>query len=437
MATGDDLTIYKNESEDNALKIVPGLDLPLVEDLPDPITLEELKNQERMQIISRMVSEIVRCSVVRDALEMVHRLRLVKTLKAIDTGAFRTYDRLMNLLRFVALYAQMPRVIQNLLSQGLVQALLAGIEVKDRLETLFKDEKNLGPDKEQRRSLIHALEGNQEWIGQKAIVNDEGKTVPPSVQNWLKVYNRSQPVYVERSKFNQINFLNSERLVQVLSPKEKKVLEGVLEIYDWLLFPPAIPKGIDEQKINEYINQQNLVLPKDFKLPKLPLDTARDLRPQDMEQKPIPPLPPEAVTPSRIEYGTGSNLGGERTLRPVVPPPVLPQVSKQPLPPSHPLPASPLLSTSLETGKGEEAKGKAREEWEPQSQIVKDDWYGAQQGKGLKLGQDMKYEIWNMNQGKQAMPPIPPRPVGQKPNVNIDQKLEELKKKVKKQNHES
>lgn len=48
------------------------------------------------------------------------------------------------------------------------------------------------------------------------------------------------------------------------------------KVYDWLLFPPPDIAVADEQEINEYIFWQNLVLPKDFRLPDLPKSDRSD-----------------------------------------------------------------------------------------------------------------------------------------------------------------
>jgi len=84
-----------NQQNSNSISptIWPGFGALLVEDFSDPIPLEELMRDDQSLLIDRVVSEIVRCQNVKDALEMIHRLRLVKNLNQISLSYFYPTNR--------------------------------------------------------------------------------------------------------------------------------------------------------------------------------------------------------------------------------------------------------------------------------------------------------------------------------------------------------
>ncbi len=160
------------------------------------------------------------------------------------------YNQLMAVL-WVLSWKAMPAMSlkqsKNILSENLVDSIKLGVNVSECLKKILGIyEFRVGPDKETRRGWIYSLENNQEKLGDKPLSLDVG-AVQPTIQNWLKSYNTNQPLTVNRDKFNQINFFNNNRQASQLNNTDKEVLKQILEIYDWLLFPPPGPAVIPEE----------------------------------------------------------------------------------------------------------------------------------------------------------------------------------------------
>ena len=233
----------------------PGLDLPLIEDLPNPFSVEDLIKRDFASVVERLVGEAIRTNNVPDACELVRRLKLVKSVKENGSGLYNFYQGLVILLKFVSLAIHKEKEVKILLSESLLYALRNNIDVGEKLQEYLKiDEGGVGVDKELRRGLIYSLEHNQEKLGGSSLVLNDGNKVSPVVSNWLASYNDQQHLSQARSKFNQINYLNTNADARGLNNFDKTTLKQVLEIYDRLLFPPPGPEIVsdgssDEQEI--------------------------------------------------------------------------------------------------------------------------------------------------------------------------------------------
>ena len=282
---------------------VPDLNLPLVEELSDPIPLNQLLKSDTMVLIQNMTTEIIRLNNISDALELIRRLQMVPSVRLSDADAYNFYDGLIGLLKFVSLTACKRRELRSLLNQSLVQALEAGVEVSANLDSFINlYEEGLGTDKEMRRELLYALETNRETLGNSMIEVSQNGKMEPIVQNWLKSYNLSQSLNVARGRFNQINFLNSGRNVGLLSSTDKEVLSELIRIYDKLLFPPPGPEVVSDNSVEEReaLNQLNFVRSERFNLPKeflSPQESGNDGLITGMRVSKTPKLPPKVPMP--------------------------------------------------------------------------------------------------------------------------------------------
>lgn len=272
MAIDDNFITYNSNLDETPPAIWPAFGLPLIEELPDPFPLEKLKDEQFREIVRRLVSEAVRCNQVRDALELIHRLRLVENLKLSDPQTYNFYHRLIILLKFVSFMSRRQKTAISLLTESVVFALRANVEVVNNLKDYLEVyEGEIGTNKEMRRELVYALENNKEKIGEQLLTIAERGQAAPTLENWLKKYNESQHLIAERTKFNQINFLNTESSARLLTNEDKRILSSLLEMYDMLLFPPRPnivivdeqDKVVSDDAIDKYIIEQHLELPDD------------------------------------------------------------------------------------------------------------------------------------------------------------------------------
>ena len=234
MAIDDNFSSFDDSAADASLAISPAFDLPLIEDLSDPFPLEKLETGEFFVIVKRLVSETIRCDQVPDALELIVRLRLLKESKQQYPDLLAKYQPLINLLKFVSLAARKDSEIIRLFEQGLLAALRARIDVKDKIQSRLILYGYFEPDDVQFvRNLIYALEHNEEVLGSQPLqIIEENRKLVPNSGNWLKDYNaksRGRSGSVGRAAY-----MSQSANVRRLMAQEQKVLLNILELYDFL-----------------------------------------------------------------------------------------------------------------------------------------------------------------------------------------------------------
>lgn len=213
-----------------------------------------------------------------------------------------SFDRLRPILLrlfWKALPSMDGKVKKQMLGEVVVSALKQGEDVKSALQKqLVIHEYGALTDKQQRRDLSFALENNIEQLGKEFITLDNKEKVKPTIQNWLKSYNSSQSLVNERGKFNQINYLNQDSNAKLLSQEDKDVLSKVLEIYDWLLFPPpaadVITASVKEPK-SSYMKAQKFTMP--------PFAGAAEDKPE-----PVAAVPKEERRPPVVPRSPGAGI---------------------------------------------------------------------------------------------------------------------------------
>ncbi len=98
-------------------------------------------------------------------------------------------------------------------------------------------------------NLRRNLEGSEEILGQQPILVD-GKTVTPTIANWLQDYIISSPkALVSRSAFEEVQYLRSSPNVRKLTMSEQQILLQVIKIYSWSANPI-----VSEEEIEAYEN---------------------------------------------------------------------------------------------------------------------------------------------------------------------------------------
>ena len=310
-----------------------------------------------------------------------------------DQEAYSRLSRVLWKLSWKALSAMGTKVRKVILGENVVYSLMSGIDIKANLQKILAPyETRFAPDKEQRREWVYALENNQERLGNQPVVIEGQTKTQATLQNWLKAYNVSQTLTNERGKFNQINFLNTHPSVKLLQAKEKAALSTILELYDWLLFPPPGREVLPEEPAEDYMIKQKFTLPQMGKatappIPKQPL--VSDIP----ALAPLPQKPRVAATSFKIEFeepklGKGLRMG-KQDIKDEVPETEETQEKpkpRAPLPPPPPPQPKPVVNPI-----------KSKEQFNPSTKPL-----GA---------------VGTGHSG-----------------VNIDQKLEELKKKAQRKN---
>lgn len=151
-----------------------------------------------------------------------------------------------------------PKVRKVVISHQLLSSFMLQIDVKASVKRwLDVYENRFIVDKEARREFTNAMEKNDEMIGNKSITVDN-KKFPPTLESWLSAYNSFARLAKERGKLEQYNFINSNPDVRQLPKSQVELLQRVLDLYDWLLFPPRVGEGVgsEEEDVPEAVSER-------------------------------------------------------------------------------------------------------------------------------------------------------------------------------------
>jgi len=101
------------------------------------------------------------------------------------------------------------------------------------------------------KEYLQALKQNEEILGSGNIMVD-GKGMPPFVKNWIQDFISFLPTPVtERSALEEAQYFAKSPNLKVLSVEEKKMLQEVLQLHDWLLHPFATYEEIELAEANQ------------------------------------------------------------------------------------------------------------------------------------------------------------------------------------------
>ena len=291
----------------NSLK-VENLFLLDAESLAMPEVIDKLN---RMAVDPQLDLEPAQAWALYDGLES-----LVKDRNDLNEGVVNSLSPIFLRLFWKSLPAMPVERRNEALSKNLIDSLISGAQIKDCLQKILDVyEFGVGPDKETRRGWIYSLEHNQEKLGAKAITLDTG-TAQPTIENWLKAYNLLQPLGKKREAFNEITYLNRSKDVSQLSAQDREALKKILEIYDWLLFPPPGPEVIPDEhapktdQATPYIQAKKFELPKNLLQNQAPKDQGLvpPQRPPANLSKPVEQSKPVANSPIRTPQARPVNI---------------------------------------------------------------------------------------------------------------------------------
>lgn len=254
------------------------------------------------------------------------------------------------------------KIRRNILSNNLVYALNRGVDVKNILRRVLDPyEVAFIPEENQRREFIYSLESNEEKLGKSLLMLKTGEKVQPTIKNWLANYNMHSPLTAERGAFHEINYLDSDLNTKTLSPQDREILRQVLNIYDWLLFPPLTSRHVtvnEERQVSgtPYMNQQTATLSKETgeaKQPEAPVPPG--VRPAKMRISDL--MAEEKVGDEKAKMEKGQAAGGKEDLTEMplqMRPPVAPV--KEALPSVNTTSLSPSATSPLKRGEGVEER---------------------------------------------------------------------------------
>ena len=214
------------------------------------ITLDNLRNPEVFNRIKELVEEIDIYYFIKEAnyllADLVKLLDKYKELAQSEPRLFKDYQRLVVYLKFLALLSQPINEIEGLFKKHLLIAIVKKIDLKESLRLLFLVLRDEDTGDKARRSIIKAIEMNEEKIGKDNFTGGADRLpAHPYVKNWLRDYNAFFSTgQATRGELEQATYLSQNKNVQKLNQAEREILTGVIQLYDYLRFPEEEKKVV-------------------------------------------------------------------------------------------------------------------------------------------------------------------------------------------------
>lgn len=276
-----------------------------------------------------------------------------------NSNFYKRFGTLLLGLLWKSLPRLQPQIRKTMLANNVIFCLKSAVAIKTYLKNyLDQYEKNFDVDESGRKDFITALESNQEKIGTQFLSFKTSGQVPPAISNWIKDYNTNFPLNpkkpeAKRGKLEQLNYLKSSPNVKTLIAEDKKMLEEILGIYDWLRFPVieyrprretaqsrlAPPASTGKSNAGFELPTTKLNIPKSKSVvppaPKVVLPP----KPAPVKLTPPPAAKPEAPKPNLglkdlgpyVLGGNPEQLAPPPPKKPIIPPP--PKLQTPPEPP--------------------------------------------------------------------------------------------------------
>lgn len=296
------------------------------------------------------------------------------------------------------------------------------------------------------RNFKVALEDNSKFFGLNFTKSKVGDNFKPTVANWLKEYQSvlkpSGGMKLEPGSFHIVKFMNTNPYVKFLTEDEKQILRDLLDLYNWLLSPivyadsrePAkqviqtmqnVPYMVSQKMrmeenggLKEEIKMKQPLLP-----PKVPIKPPVPIKKQILPEPIFPKAPLVEPRPKELSFIKKDQIPAVLTQKDKL----APKANEKPKPQEFTEFTSINIQDILN-----------------RRQRQADGHSGLKLGNGRQEIRDKKYEIGDRSQvassknqvsstgGQEANRIIASanNNKSEKPRVDIDKKLEELKKKV-------
>jgi hypothetical protein len=156
------------------------------------------------------------------------------------------YLRLLKILKLLSLRTLDEKQQEVFFKEQILDTFKTDIiDAKEWVEKIFISYFDGGDQNENLRALyLKSIEKNQEILGsdnRQLIINGEEKLVNPTIQNWLFDYNSSSHVSKDlnrRGGYEQVNFVTGSLNARKLDKENRDLLLKIVQFYDWLKFDP-------------------------------------------------------------------------------------------------------------------------------------------------------------------------------------------------------
>lgn len=350
-----------------------------ITDLSSPATFEKFQKLTAELILSDYQEEAFKLSVVlEDILYKYYR-----ALAQQNPILYPEYEKLMALCQWVSITSFNMNEIESLVRTRTLLAMENKINVRQKLDRVLVHNYDLMYGGAIAEKLAAALGANNEMLGEVMIVqHNPEKELPPKASNWLNDYLISShvPSDQQRTSYQRITYIEKSPNVLLLPKDQRAILYNFIKLYDWMAYGDS---NVSEDESPEMLSSSG------------PPPSAR----------PAVAAPEKIVTPPKIPKPNN-----------------LPEVKKVEMKeitpnqaPAAVKPSQPSLAKTLPPTIGPEVmdrlKMRAKE---------------APLAAGLTFGAVPGDEVEKNNSSAPVKSELPA-----KPKPNIDEKLEELKKRKK------
>lgn len=212
-----------------------------IEEIPN-LTLEKLKKPQTMKEAHSLVLLLDEMREPYIALRLANKLtELVgksKKTDQINSSLFQKYQDEIVLLRFISLIKLPNQEIEELFRTKLIFVLRSGINVFNLIKNYIVIFDSAEIAVNFSNIVVKAMSHNDEVIGEnKIFLESEERPVSPYLKNWLRNYNQNFKSGQAKGVLQESEYFASNKDVLRLSSKDRKIIEQVVKIYDFLRSP--------------------------------------------------------------------------------------------------------------------------------------------------------------------------------------------------------
>ncbi len=152
------------------------------------------------------------------------------------------YQKIIAMLRFMNLSVYGMPIITKTIRENFLTALEAEIDIKDQFQFILDIYDDILLEGHIAEELGSAVLDCEEKLGNEALMGDNNKAIPQTVGNWLKLYIQFGLSGPEHKtgSLSRIQFFRANPSALKLSRYDQKILLQIFRLYDWLRYGEKI-----------------------------------------------------------------------------------------------------------------------------------------------------------------------------------------------------
>lgn len=207
------------------------------------LIVDDLADIEMYGQLASRVLEIERTSRYDEAVKIFNFLQNTleanKNLSAANARLYKKYQTLIVWLKFIALHVVLDDDLFTLFKNHLLEGVRLEIDIRQSVKNLFRASWDPYLRGEKRDIMLKAFSSNTEQFGPyKFTLGTTDRQLPATVTNLILDYNRLSKSDTERGGLEEASYFNQSPNVRVFSPRDRGAALKILQIYDFVRFPP-------------------------------------------------------------------------------------------------------------------------------------------------------------------------------------------------------